>query len=121
MTMKTCNNCQCLNEDGTNFCGSCGNNLNTDNNRFVQQALNNQQQARNNTNSTFSGTLLALIVFFVVLPLGSCMVCTMCAGVGATHSLINSSDTNTRSEGEYCSTDLQCKGSMLCKNNKCGY
>lgn len=31
--------------------------------------------------STFSAVLLALIVFFVVIPLGSCMACAVCAQV----------------------------------------
>jgi hypothetical protein len=31
--------------------------------------------------STFAAVLLALIVFFVVIPLGSCVACLLCAGV----------------------------------------
>lgn len=31
--------------------------------------------------STFASVLLALIVFFVVIPLGSCVACAVCAGV----------------------------------------
>jgi hypothetical protein len=31
--------------------------------------------------STFAAVLLALIVFFVVIPLGSCVACAVCAGV----------------------------------------
>lgn len=40
-----------------------------------------QQPAPKKRMSTFSAVLLALIVFFVVIPLGSCVACAVCAGV----------------------------------------
>ena len=83
---------------------------------------NNQQQASNSIAThavgTFAGIMLALIVFFIVLPLGSCMMCMVCASVSAGTNSINHPHLS-RSRGEKCSVSSECEGALGCLDGEC--
>lgn len=84
----------------------------------MELQVSKQQQANDSIAThavgTFAGITLALIVFFIVLPLGSCMMCMVCASVNATtHSSLS------HSKGEKCSVSSECEGALGCLDGVC--
>jgi hypothetical protein len=92
-----------------------------------------QQQVVIVKGSSASGIFWGLFLFFIILPLGTCLTCTVCGGaalvgrvppgLGETSTAPSASSEGygpgTRTENESCEKNDDCQGGTICSESHC--